>query len=111
MNPESIRQKIESGVVGSIASLCGFVCMFLAVLPNAFQTALSAPHWEYLGVLWYCAMVAILCCGCITGTIFSLYALFVRGRRHAWFGLLLGLFGLLNVPTYLLGIFRLTQVS
>ena len=80
--------------------------MFLALLPNAFQAAAIAPRWELLSVIWYFAMFGLLCVGCITGTVFSLYAVFVRGTRHAWFGLLLGLIGLLNVPTYLLPVIK-----
>jgi hypothetical protein len=106
MNLDPIRQKIESGSLGFVASIVGFASVFLALLPNAFQSASNAPRWENLGAIWYCAMVGILCVGCITGVIFSLYALCVRRTRHAWFGLLIGLFGVLYVPTYLLPIFR-----
>ena len=106
MNLDSIRQRIESGMAGFVASFVGFASMFLALLADLFQKASIAPRWDYFGLTWYFATVGVLCVGCITGVIFSIYALFVRRTRPAWFGLLFGLFGLLNVPTYLIPVIK-----
>jgi hypothetical protein len=104
MKLERMRAKIETGALGIVASLVGFVNLFVPVLLSLYWTEPRDSQQQFLGVIYFVS-VGMLWLGSMSGVVVSFASLMIRRTRLAWLGLLLGFVALLFVPTYLLPVF------